>query len=171
MTPPHPASGPGSRGGNVRSVEHADALHKQHKEHWTARVRAHMANTLLTTGFFHIDDLDALDVPEAHCNIKGSQVSAFRGSKWMVRVGERKVEHPAANARKAGIYKVTDLGRQELPKEIVGLDAGVPNPQGPAGVVGPSLGTSVESSEPVPLFPDASPADRPLSAFTDQEAA
>jgi hypothetical protein len=120
-------SGIGSRGGNVRDLNEARGLQEEQKEkaHWTLTVREQIARTLLETGYFHADDLDALEVPPAHCNVKGSQIGSFRSRKLMEKTGvERKVAHAAANGRKAPIYRVTAKGHKELSKMLVGMGGG-----------------------------------------------
>jgi hypothetical protein len=120
-----PASdGVGSRGGDVRSVDQAQILHDQHKAEWVARVRRHIAATLIETTYFHADDLDVLLVPSAHANVKGSQAGSFRSQGFMEKTGqERKVAHAAANGRKTPIFRITEKGRRELPKLLVGYSA------------------------------------------------
>lgn len=117
-------SGVGSRGGNVRDLNEARGLQEEQKEkaRWTLIVREHIARTLLDTGYFHADDLTDLGVPGQHCNIRGSQTAAFVAKGWMKKVGERKCEHRAANARKAAIYKVTDEGLANLRSLLGGVD-------------------------------------------------
>jgi hypothetical protein len=121
-SPDKARTGVGSRGGNVRSKEQADYLHRQYKLQWTAKIRRHIARTLLETGRFFADDMAALEVPEEHSAIIGSQTASFAAQRFMVAIGRRKVEHKAANARKANVYEVTDKGRSELSK-LVGLGA------------------------------------------------
>jgi hypothetical protein len=120
-------SGVGSRGGTVRDLDEARGLQEEQKEkaRWTLIVREHIARTLLETGYFHCDDLDALGIPPAHCNIKGSQIGSFRSRGLMEKTGqERKVSHVAANGRRAPIYRISAKGRRELSKMLVGV--GVP---------------------------------------------
>ncbi len=95
------------------------------KARWGLIVREHIARTLLETGYFHCDDLDALGVPPAHCNVKGSQIGSFRSQGLMEKTGqERKVSHVAANGRRAPIYRISAKGRKELSKMLVGVGAG-----------------------------------------------
>jgi hypothetical protein len=130
-------SGQGSRGGNVRDLDEARGLQEEQKEkaRWALVVREHIASTLLETGYFHCDDLDALGVPPAHCNVKGSQIGSFRSRGLMEKTGqERKVSHVAANGRRAPIYRISAKGRKELSKMLVGVGVGVPVSQGPGGL-------------------------------------
>ena len=114
----------GSRGGNVRSIEHARELHESFKGDWTEKVRLHMARTLVETGALHADDLDALQVPAAHANIAGSQFGSFCSRGLMEPTGvERKVAHAAANFRKGKIFRITEKGRRELPKMLARIGA------------------------------------------------
>jgi hypothetical protein len=83
--------------------------------------------TLLSTGYFFADDLHALGVPEQHSAVIGSQTASFAAKELMVAFTRRKVEHAAANGRKANVYRITEKGRQELSK-LVGVDANVPGP-------------------------------------------
>ena len=139
------SNGSGSRGGNVRHVQEARELQEQSKEkaRWTLIAREHIARTLLETGFFHADDMAPFGIPEEHCNVIGSQIASFRNRKLMMAVGERKCQHKAANGRKAKIYRITDLGR----KELAGVSAGVPSPQGTEGSHPALTGTSVHPGE------------------------
>jgi hypothetical protein len=107
------SDGTGSRGGNVRSIQEARDLQEVHKPEWSARIREHIARTLLETGFFHADDLDVLQVPVAHCNLKGAQIGGFRARGLMLKTGtERVVSHPAANWRKAPVFRISAKGRR-----------------------------------------------------------
>jgi hypothetical protein len=120
------SAGAGSRGGNVRSVEEARSLQVAYKPEWTSRIHRRIGVVLVTTGGFHPDDLQVLEVPEAHSQLIGTQIASYVNRKLMVKVGERPVQHKAANGRKGGIYKITDKGR----KELAGLDT--ENPEGTA---------------------------------------
>lgn len=167
-SPDKARTGPGSRGGNVRSVEQADYLHRQHKQQWTAKIRRHIARTLLETGRFFADDMAALEVPEEFSSIIGSQTATFAGQEFMVAIGRRRVEHKAANARKANVYEVTEKGRRELPK-LVGVGSGVPSPQGTERRKAAVHCATADSDEPLSLLPDTAGQDRARSAFTDPE--
>ena len=125
-----PQGGAGSRGGNVRSVDEAQILHRQHKVEWTSRIRVRIAETLIGTDYFHADDLANLEVPDEHSSIIGSQVSLFQREGWMAYAGRRASQRPAANARKSNVYRITDEGRAKLPELIAG--AGSENPEGTA---------------------------------------
>lgn len=118
------STGVGSRGGNVRSREQADQLHRDFKGEWRDRIRRHMARTLLATGHLHADDLTVLEVPAAHANVAGSQFGGFCQQGFMESTGiERKVAHAAANARKGKIFRITEKGKRELPKMLAGAGA------------------------------------------------
>lgn len=123
------SAGVGSRGGNVRSVEEARSLQAAYKPEWTARIHRRIGVVLVTTGGFHPDDLQVLEVPEAHSQLIGTQIASYVNRKLMVKVGERPCKHKAANSRKGGIYEITAKGR----KELAGLDT--ENPEGSAGSV------------------------------------
>jgi hypothetical protein len=133
-----PQSGAGSRGGDVRSVQEARSLHAEHKPEWSQKVRAHIALTLIETGAFHADDLQPLQIPEAHSAVIGSQIASYVNRKLMRKVGERKCIHKAANGRKAAIYEITDLGR----KTLAGVGAGSVCPSGTSADSGESAGCS-----------------------------
>jgi hypothetical protein len=118
--------GVGSRGGNVRSVSEARELQSASKEldRWRLIMEQQVFRTLLSTGYFHVDDLDCLDLPPAAFEVRGTLVNRVRAKGWMQRSGaERKVAHKAANARKAPIYRITTKGREELPT-LVGNNSG-----------------------------------------------
>jgi hypothetical protein len=127
------SGGVGSRGGNVRSVDEARILQSESKERdrWRLVMEIQVHRTLLSTGYFHTDDLDALEVPPIASEVKGTLINAVRARGYMQSTGVlRKVAHAAANARKAWIYKITAKGRAELPglvadlqKEIAGTSA------------------------------------------------
>ena len=120
------SDGAGSRGGNVRSVSEARDLQAQKrvKRDWSSAIDEQIRRTLIETGYFHADDLDALGVPPEHCNLKGTRAASFANRKLMERSGvERKVSHKAANGRKAPIYRITAKGRAQL----VGSDTGTPH--------------------------------------------
>lgn len=109
--------GVGSRGGNVRSVQEARDLQGEQKDKrdWGGAIDERIRLTLLETGHFHADDLDALEVPPEHCNLKGTRAAWFRNKRYMGSTGVyRKVSHAAANGRKAPIYRITKLGREKL---------------------------------------------------------
>jgi len=117
-----PSGGVGSRGGNVRSIEEARLLQSesQEKDRWRLIVQEQIIRTLLSTGYFHADDLEPLGVPAAHCNTRGAQVGSFRSRGLMEKTGEeRKVAHAAANARKGQIFRISAKGRRELPKMLI----------------------------------------------------
>jgi hypothetical protein len=163
----------GSRGGNVRDLDTARALQEEHKNRWTAAVRQAIRETFLSKGELHADDLAALEIPAEHQSIIGSQIARLVNRKLIVATDRRKCVHPAANGRKANVYKLTELGRKKLAR----ISAGVPTPQGPGGArrhvpccastdsgerseEGPSChGASQPSSEPARLF------DPPPSAY------
>jgi hypothetical protein len=87
-------------------------------------------------------DLDVLEVPSAHANVKGSQTGSFRSQGFMEETGvERKVAHAAANGRKASIFRITEKGRRELPKMLAGHRVG--------GMARPSLGGRGVGSSPL----------------------
>lgn len=109
--------GVGSRGGNVRDLDTAGDLQAQQKEKrdWRDAIDEQIRRTLLETGFFHADDLDALGVPPEHAQLKGTRSAWFRNQGFMEKTGaERKVSHKAANGRKAAIHRITKLGREKL---------------------------------------------------------
>lgn len=107
--------GVGSRGGNVRSVEEARSLHQTHKPDWVEKVSNRITDMLLTTGHFHADDLDVVGVPPDHANVKSACIGGFSSAGLMEKTGvERKVAHPAANGRKAAIFRITAKGQREL---------------------------------------------------------
>jgi hypothetical protein len=136
------AAGVGSRGGNIRTVEDARTLQSVHKPEWTERIRRHIGRTLITFGAFHADDLQPLEVPEIHSAIVGSQIASYVNRRLMVKVGERRCIHKAANGRKAAIYEITTKGRAEL----AGLDTenreGTAGSDSPASSPAPSTGRS-----------------------------
>jgi hypothetical protein len=106
-----------------------------------------MARTLLETGYFHADDLFDLGVPPEHDAIKGSQTAAFVCRGHMVKAGERKCSHKAANGRKAKIYRITTKGRAKL----VGTTAGaLPPAQGASSRSGETPNTARGSGAGVP---------------------
>lgn len=121
----------GTRGGDVRSVQEARETQEQSREkaRWTLLIREHLRTTLLVTGYLHADDVADLGVPEPHCNLIGTQFASFTNRKLMVKVGERKCEHKAANSRKAAIFRITKLGRETL----AGVGAGTPKEQSSDG--------------------------------------
>ena len=157
-----PVSGTeGSRGGNVRSVSEARILQSESKERdrWRLIMEVQIHRTLLSTGYFHTDDLDALEVPPIASEVKGTLTNAARARGYMKSTEvRRKVAHAAANARKAPIYKITQKGRDELPglvldlqKEIAGVGGGSAPGFTPIGSVAP--GHSPHSGESGPNQP------------------
>lgn len=163
------SGGEGSRSGNVRSVQEARELQEQQKEkaRWTLVVREHIAHTLLGTGYFHADDLGPLGVPPEHNAIKGTQVASCVNRRLMVKAGERKCQHKAANGRKAAIYRITELGRQKLTAQLgeqsAQVNAGAPSSKGEDRVTNPSVpsagvdsgggsGVTSHASEPTRSF-------------------
>lgn len=109
--------GVGSRCGNVRDLDTARELQGQVKDKrdWSGAIDEQIRRTLLTTGYFHADDLDPLGVPPEHAQLKGTRSAWFRNQGFMEKTGaERKVAHKAANGRKAHIHRITPKGRREL---------------------------------------------------------
>lgn len=138
--------GVGSRGGNVRSVSEARDLQSASKEldRWRLIMEQQVFRTLLATGYFHVDDLDCLDLPPAAFEVRGTLVNRVRAKGWMQRSGfERKVAHKAANARKAPIYRITAKGRAELPG-FVGVEGERSRGR---DVAGAGLGHSLDSGD------------------------
>lgn len=118
------SGGEGSRGGNVRSVDEARILQSESKERdrWRLVMEIQIHRTLLSTGYFHVDDLDPLGVPPLASEVKGTLINSVRARGYMKSTEvRRKVAHAAANARKAPIYKITAKGRRELPKLVEDL--------------------------------------------------
>lgn len=165
--------GVGSRGGNVRSVDEARILQSESEERdrWRLVMEEQIHRTLLGTGYFHVDDLDPLEVPPIASEVKGTLINSVRARGYMKSTEvRRKVAHAAANARKAPIYKITEKGRAELPalledtrREIAGVEgegsrsSDVPNDDpghsldsGDAGSLLPGSGAGVESSQESP---------------------
>lgn len=97
-------------------VEHARRLHESsdEKARWSLAIREQIRKTLVRTGTVHADDLFELGVPEEHRNLVGAQLARCVNVKLIEEVGRRKCEHPAANGRKAGVYKPTELGKKRL---------------------------------------------------------
>jgi len=142
--------GVGSRGGNVRSVSEARDLQSASKEldRWRLVMEQQVFHTLLGTGYFHVDDLDCLDLPPAAFEVRGTLVNRVRAKGWMERSGaERKVAHKAANARKAPIYRITAKGRHEL-LTLVGKEGEGPSVDVPGSDPGHSL-LPGEKAQPV----------------------
>lgn len=157
------SGGVGSRGGNVRSVDEARILQSESKERdrWRLVMEIQIHRTLLSTGFFHVDDLDALEAPGFAIEGRGTLVNAVRQRGHMKSTNvQRKVAHPAANARKAWIYGITAKGRRELPKllEAVRVEiAGVHT----AAASGAVDGGGVDSGERSAGEKAAPPCSRP----------
>lgn len=108
-------NGAGSRGGNVRDLDTARELQGQVKDKrdWRGAIDEQIRRTLLETGYFHADDLDALCIPPEHAQLKGTRSAWFRNQGYMEKTGdERKVAHEAANGRKAPIHRITLKGRE-----------------------------------------------------------
>lgn len=113
------SAGVGSRGGNIRTLDQARDVQAtvKAKRDWAGAIDEQIRSTLLNTGHFHADDLDALEVPPEHANTKGLRIGSFSRRKLMEGTGElRKVSHAAANARKAPVYRLTEKGREDLSK-------------------------------------------------------
>jgi hypothetical protein len=186
------SGGVGSRGGNVRSVDEARILQSESKERdrWRLVMEIQIHRSLLSTGYFHVDDLDALQVPPIASEVRGTLVNAIRARGYMKSSGvQRKVAHAAANARKAWIYQITAKGRAELPglvtdlqREIAGMGGGccvdapvsfnccsgsspVASPHsGEAGLTGPGSGAGVskpQGSTGFPYSPDCASTASP----------
>jgi hypothetical protein len=135
----------------VRSVEEARDLQTASKalDRWRLVMELQIHRTLLETGHFHVDDLDALDLPPEAFEVRGTLVNAIRRTDVMESTGiYRKVAHAAANARKAPIYRITEKGR----KELVGMGGGnavdsprtVPAASGHSSHSGDSSGAGVQ---------------------------
>jgi hypothetical protein len=146
--------GVGTRGGNVRSVQEARDLQTASKQldRWRLAMEVQAHRTLIQTGHFHVDDLDALNLPPEAFGVRGTLVNSIRCTGVMESTGVyRKVAHAAANARKAPIYRITETGRQELPK-LAGM--------GGTGNEGPAPSDPGESADPIaPLARPQKPED------------
>jgi hypothetical protein len=128
----------GSHGGNVRELDTARELQAtvKAKRDWSGAIDEQIRRTLIGTGYFHADDLDALEVPPEHCNLKGTRAAWFRNRRLMESTDVyRKVSHAAANGRKQPIYRVTPKGRRELTAGLGGgsVDSVTPNAESAAG--------------------------------------
>lgn len=174
----------GSRGGDVRSVQDARDLQAgvKDKRDWSGAIDEQIRRTLLETGFFHADDLDALCVPPEHSQLKGTRSAWFRNQGFMEKTGaERKVSHKAANGRKAAIHRITPKGRLKLTAGLGGGSASTSAPDAPAA--GHSLQpgepqrptgapTSKESGRVTnPPVPSASDQSSPVAASTSHDEA
>jgi hypothetical protein len=113
----------------------------------------HIFETLVETGRFHVDDLDAIDAPPRAVEARGTLVNSIRARGFMKSTNvQRRVAHAAANARKAWIYEITPKGRRQIPKllparknELVGLDG-----EREEGAGAHLLGDSVQPGDSVP---------------------
>lgn len=193
-------SGVGSRGGNVRDLDTARDLQAQvkAKRDWRDAIDEQIRLTLLETGYFHADDLDPLGIPPEHAQLKGTRSAWFRNQGLMEKTGaERKVAHKAANGRKAPIHQITPKGRQALTAlmgariespnssrsfagacahqggQSVGVNAGVPSPQGSERSASASDCASVDpgvSSPEVRTGASGEPARPQLQGGRDRQA-
>lgn len=107
-------------------------------------------------------------IPDEHRNIIGSQTAKLVNQKWIEEAGRRKSIIPSRNGAKSGIYKLTDLGR----RAITGVGAGTPTcvDSGDTSSAGVPTPLSASAGAPEPSLFEV-PTPRPLSAFTDSEAA
>jgi hypothetical protein len=185
----------------IRSVAEARAIQEDGKNHWSQIVREGIIDVLRGTGYFHADDLADLGIPDEHRNIIGSQTAKLVNQKWMKKRGERRSINPSRNAAKTGIYKLTDLGRESIvgvgagnrdgdrtgstgPRSAslshASADPGESSAEGRGQAREVAASGIAESADATPgaASPDQGPPSlfevpppRPLSAFTDSEAA
>lgn len=180
-------------------LDEVRALHEESKGRWTVVVREHLNRTLLDTGHVSAEDFDKLGIPAEHSNLANAQMGSYvarkSGKFWIYRItglGREKLAGVGAGARASSAKEhaaSVDSGENEDTSGVqreraaddvaavsgASLHPGGASPVGPSekgsgsgdGVVGPSL--SPES--PAQLFPDEAEKPRPLSAFTDSEAA
>jgi hypothetical protein len=140
------------------------------KGRWTLIVREHIADTLLSTGAFHADDLHSLGVPQQHKAIIGSQIAAFAARGYMVEAGRRKCEHKAANGRKAVVYRITKLGREKLADVSHSAGTVCPGHTDRHALLARSTGASGETPERVIAGESAGPSRGPSVAPGNSQA-
>jgi hypothetical protein len=154
--------------------------------------REQIARTLLHTGWFTADDLEPLGIPQQYRrSVHGSATGYFSGElSHMEEAGRRKSERPARKGGKNTVFRITVRGRRELPRllkdmegpvrdaakrlygdSLVGVNAGVPSPQGTEGVKPfPRSSASIDSDETSTqtgkgsAHPYGATLDRPVSS-------
>lgn len=124
----------GDRGGNVRSVQEARQLHEAHrsKDDWTLIILEAIRNALIAKGEVFADDLADLGVPPEHQSIIGSQFARLVNVGLIEAFDRRRCLHPAANGRKANVYRPTRFGKLKLSEP--GADASTLGSAGPAEI-------------------------------------
>ena len=105
----------GERGGSFVTFDQAADAIEAAKPEWSTLIRLTIESALIESGFFHADDLVALEIPEAHKACVGAQVSGMISRRYMEETGVRRsTSDPAGHARKSAVYRITELGREKL---------------------------------------------------------
>lgn len=133
-------------------IVRGDAEESDEKARWTLIVREQIARTLHHTGYFSVDDLDALGIPPEHVNVCTSQIGSFASARHMRKLHWTRSEK---TSRKGGIkwtFQITETGREKLPglledvrAKLAGLDA--ENPEGTAGSNSPTAHDPAPSTD------------------------
>jgi hypothetical protein len=149
---------------------------------WLSVAQEGICEVLRRQDTVHANDLYALGIPDAACNVAGSAFASYLGKGWIVSTGERRAStKPSRNCGKSAVYRATSKfprpatagvstdgwGSKSLPSVAVSAHSGDISPgdrhNDAAPVEAVSGGSSATPGESARLFelpPDRPPHDR-----------